>query len=118
VSVTRSHGLAVIRSILFVVMFTCIAVSCRQVDRFNDPYVSNRTGAPLTISFVHGDSTVPLGITVQSGVLAPLSMFRDGCADGLLIALDEAGHEVARYSRPLCAGETWTIDPGASATPS
>ena len=69
------------------VLLGILASGCQLVDRFNDPYVSNNTGAPLAISYIHNGQTIPLGVTANVGVLAPLSLFRDECTDGTLLAI-------------------------------
>lgn len=99
------------------VLLPWLAAACMQVDRFNDPNVSNKSGITLTISYIHNGQTTPMDITMLDDHLVPLSDFRDGCSDGILLALDPAGREFVRHEAPLCAGEIWTIGPAASASP-
>ncbi|HEY4189570.1 MAG TPA: hypothetical protein VGM28_04040 [Candidatus Limnocylindrales bacterium] len=99
-----------------VLLFGILPTACQQVDRFNDPYLSNRSGVPLDILYVHNGQTTPLHLTAPVDMVSPLSAFRDGCSDGTLLAIGPSGQEVARREAPICAGDTWTI--GASPSPS
>jgi hypothetical protein len=86
-----------------------VIAGCTMVDRFHDPYVINRAGVDVTLWYLHNGQLVPLGVTAVDEAATPLSLFRDGCSDGTLYALDPSGHEVGRRATPLCAGDRWTI---------
>ena len=47
----------------------------------------------------------------QNSVVLPAAVMPStGCTFGIMVALDEAGREVARHDTPLCIDDTWTID--------
>ena len=98
-------------------LINLVAAGCGQVDRFNDPYLSNKSGVALSISYLHNGKTTPMDITAQDGETVPLSDFREGCSDGTLFALDPAGKEIARLETPLCAGDIWTVGTADSPSP-
>ena len=46
-----------------------------------------------------------------TAVIVPVSILpASGCTTGGLIALADDGREIARHDRPMCVGDTWTID--------
>jgi hypothetical protein len=99
-------------------MVLTVMVACTSVDRVDDPYVSNESGVSVSLSIIKNGQTIPLSVTVLDGHLSNIPQYRDACTDGILVAIDPDGIEVARHAAPLCHGETWTIGPpGGSQAP-
>ena len=95
---------------------------------------TNNTSVPLTFQVVMADgqpltvTRIPLppggtaGILTGPAVTDPTSLTtRNGCTFGDILALDPAGHVVARRKPPLCNHQMWVIQlpaPSGSANPS
>jgi len=111
---THLRGLATALTLLLLIP---LPVACQQVDRFNDPYVINYTDVRVALFYVHNGQTTSLHVTTGNDGSVPLALFRDGCSDGTLLALDPSGRVVAQRDTPLCAGDYWVIGTPPSASP-
>jgi hypothetical protein len=99
------------------VVLSVAAAGCGQVDRMTGEYVYNYTGTPVTISYVDRGQTRQMSVPIAAGAVATLGSFDGGCSDGLLLAADPSGREVARLDTPLCAGDSWEIGTRPTASP-
>ena len=72
--------------------------------------IENKTDGGLDIYY--GSAVgVPIASGVRPGGKTPIT--RSGlpeCTTADLVAVDEAGREVARRTPPLCWGDVWTIE--------
>jgi hypothetical protein len=57
-------------AVLLLLAIGVLPVGCRQVDRFNDPYVSIDTGTALDILYSRNNQTTPLHVTAVSHLSA------------------------------------------------
>ena len=95
-----------VRLLLGVLLATLVGCT---LDNHPVVYVKNDAGFPVEVVLAHdsGEESV-VDLELPPGAAVTYDRMAD-CVDGVLIARDSAGQEVARSPRPVCRPSEWVI---------